>query len=49
MKKILAMLLALGLIFAFAGCSEKSEEEKAKDAIEDAVEDALGELDDLLG
>ncbi len=37
MKKLLAVLLAVALMFSFAAC--KSEEEKAADALKEAFED----------
>lgn len=44
MKKLLALLLALCMVFAFAACGE-SESEKALDDVQDAIEN--GDSDDI--
>ena len=49
MRKLLAVLLLLTATFAYTGCKEKSETEKAKEAAEKAADQAEKGLKDLMG
>ncbi len=48
MKKLMIMLLLVTAAFAYTGCKEKSDVEKAQDAAEEAAEEAQEGLKDLM-